>query len=350
MSDRLKYLYGIFGFSVLIIMVDHYFFMEKMYAKDAFPFTFFRDGLSAIFILFVSISYYVAKKVLLLKDEGKSVSLIKFYIKRLMIIIPPLYAYLLILKYSGFYNFQISDESYFSAFTFLFNYTGMPHKGVIMHYWAFCAEETMIFSLIPIVIFFNRTRALYILLIIALASIFMRAKTFYSFPNQEQFDWYKYMQTHLHFYSACFGMMVALLDNNEWIKNIYQKLKIHWMALVVLIIISPYLEWKLGNFYMWLYKPIISSLFVSIYLLFLAQNKESIIRNIFSSRVVSSFGLMYFSLYIWQQPFTFVRGPGEFTYLDIIKTNSMALVVAFIAYLVLERPFKKLSERIDLCS
>jgi peptidoglycan/LPS O-acetylase OafA/YrhL len=337
---------GLRALAILLIITDHFFFMSNIYTTQTFPYTFFRDGMNGIFIIFICEAFVVTRSVMSIKESDVPFSLIKFYFKRALIITPSLYIYLLTVKYTGLFNMPVTDESFYSALTFMFNYVGKPHQNVLMHFWAFGAEETFLFFAVPIVVFFRRSLAVKIFTFIALFSIFARGITFYYFTDPSQFDWWTYMQTHLHLFGLSFGVIIALTKDSFKFNTVFSKFKVHWAALTVLILVSPYLETKFDVPYLWLYKPIFSCIGFAVLLRYFLTYPDSFLSK--GLRVAPLFwvGKIYFSLYIWQQPFTFVLFEKNKTIEGIVTNVAMSFLIGTTAYYCVERSASKFANEI----
>ena len=191
---RYNFLFGLNFLAIVLVFIDHFVFKKNIYTHETFPYTFFRDGMNGIFILFATTGFWVTKKILWLKETNQY-NPIKYGALELLKRYPIFIVYLSFVWYSGWFD-DVTLESIQSALFLTFNYTGSPHSNVIMHFWAFCAKENVIFLVfIPILSILNRKISLIILLLIGCISFGLRADWFYS--GDGRFDWYEYMKTHI---------------------------------------------------------------------------------------------------------------------------------------------------------
>lgn len=343
-ENQIKVIKGIWAVAIIQIIIDHYYFVNQIYTSQTFPYTFFRDGMNGIFLIFVSVSYYVSAEILNYKSKYKTPSMGVFYTKRLIYIIPSLYIYLILIKYSGLYGKYLSDKSVFSAMTFTFNYLGSPHHDVLMHFWAFCAEESFLFIFTPLLFVLSKKNSIIFFSALGVGSLLLRVHAFYGLEDQSKFDWYKYMQTHLHLYALCSGVLIALI--NRKIGKIYTVCRLHWFAGVYLLLVGPYFEKVLGVGYMWLGKPIMSSLCLAVVVHYLLSNSENLISKLLSSKLMVSLGSIYFSLYIWQQPFTFDYFKQYRSVEGVLICTILSLFAGILAYFLIEKTTKKLGDYI----
>lgn len=345
-KKELGIIIGLRALAVLLIITDHFFFMSNIYTTQTFPYTFFRDGMNGIFLIFICEAFAVTRSVMGIKESDVPFSLIKFYLKRALIIIPSLYLYLIIVKYSGLFNMPVTDDSFLSALTFMFNYVGKPHQNVLMHFWAFGAEETFLFFAVPIIAFCKKELAVKIFSFLALFSMAARGITFYYFTDPSQFDWWTYMQTHLHLFGLSFGVIIALTKDSFKFISVFSKFKVHLAALTLLILVSPYLETKFNVPYLWLYKPIFSCIGFAVLLRYFLTFPDSFLSK--GLRIAPLFwvGKIYFSLYIWQQPFTFVLFEKNKTLEGIVFNVAMSFLTGIVTYFCIERSTSKFASEI----
>jgi hypothetical protein len=174
----------------------------------------------------------------------------------------------------------------------MFNYVGKPHQNVLMHFWAFGAEETFLFFAVPIIAFCKKELAVKIFSFLALFSMAARGITFYYFTDPSQFDWWTYMQTHLHLFGLSFGVIIALTKDSFKFNSVFLKFKVHWAALILLILVSPYLETKFDIPYLWLYKPIFSCMGFTVLLRYFLTYPDSFLSKgltrLFNSRIYTT--------------------------------------------------------------
>lgn len=345
---KYNFIFGLKAIAVLLIIIDHFVFRKHIYTYQTFPFTFFRDGMNGIFIFFVTSAFLVTKKIDYIKSNNIDYKYWKFNISRLIKILLPLYTYAFIIAATRMFP-GFDKNSFDSILTFTFNYMGHPHDNVVMHFWAFCAEEMTLFLLIiPIMYFLNRSMSLITFFLIALASIGVRYYSFYYQTDINSFDWYKYMETHLHLFGFCFGAIVALTEGHKVYKLLFNKLKFHWFAALLLIIISPYLEANAEVSYQWLNKPIVSTFGFAVICAYCLNNMTSLLTKALSNKFFIMVGAIYYSLYIWQQPFTFSwynAGSGVDV---IIYATLLSFATGTAAYFVLEVPLRFIRKKVGL--
>lgn len=339
---RYNFLFGLNFLAIVLIFIDHFVFKRNIYTNETFPYTFFRDGMNGIFILFATTGFWVTKKILWLKETNQY-NPIKYGLLELLKRYPVFFVYLSFVWYSGWFD-NVKPESIQSALFLTFNYTGSPHSDVIMHFWAFCAKENVIFLMfIPILSFFNRKISMIILLLIGCISFGVRADWFYS--GNGQFDWYKYMQTHILLYCFTFSAALAMLEENQVIKKLFTKFKLGWFAILLMVIIGPYLESVMGVPYAWLYKSLVASIGFSLICAHCMYLPEGKLSRFLGNKIFMYAGGMYLSIYLWQQPYTF------FFYNAQTPLNKIPLYVAYslglgiAAYVLVEFPLKKIVKK-----
>lgn len=54
---RYNFLFGLNFLAIVLIFIDHFVFKRNIYTNETFPYTFFRDGMNGIFILFATTGF-----------------------------------------------------------------------------------------------------------------------------------------------------------------------------------------------------------------------------------------------------------------------------------------------------
>ena len=345
MNKGSHFVIGLRAVAIILILIDHFVFKKNIYTSQTFPYTFFRDGMNGIFFIFVTESYAATRALLNASRKYPNFSILKFYIKRYIWVLPTLYIYLLVIYYSGFFEDSYSFDSLIAGLGLSLNYAGKPYPDVIMHYWAFCAKETFIILFIPLIFLIGKNVSRIVLILIAVASIAVRMNIFYEANNPHYFDWWKYMETHLLLYMFAFGSLVALTQEMRF-DFLFKKLKIHWLALLFLVIIGPYLESTLGTVYSWLYKSIAGSFCFAILVKYFSVNPQTIMPRLLSSRPLFYIGSIYYSFYVWQQLFTFGTLTPDFGTKEVVVYTLYSLGLGIGAYWLIERPLKRLGQKL----
>lgn len=340
---RYDFLLGLNFLAIFLIIIDHFVFKKQLYTHQTFPYTFFRDGMNGIFLLFVTTGFWVTKEVFYLKDN-KAFNPFKYSLVRFLKRFPIFAAYISYVWFSGLFD-NVTKESVLSAYTTTFNYLGGPHSDVLMHFWAFSAKENVVFLLfIPIFAFCNKKFSLLLMLLLGILSIYIRADWFYS-GDVAKFDWWKYIETHILLYCFTIPAIVALLEDNMFIKNLFLKFKLVWFAFILLIIIGPYLESKFVIPYAWVYKSIVATIGFSLICGHCMYKPDGLLSRFLSNRIFVIGGSMYVSVYLWQQPYTFYFFDVSSPLSIIPQYVGIGLAMGIGAYLILELPIRKLIKK-----
>jgi hypothetical protein len=295
--------------------------------------------------LFTTTGFSITKKILWLKETNQYNPL-KFGALELLKRYPVFFLYLTFVWYSGWFE-DVSAPSIQSALFLTFNYTGSPHSDVIMHFWAFCAKENVIFLLfIPVLSFFSRKVSLALLLLIGLVSFGIRADWFYS-NDVTRFNWYKYMQTHILLCCFTFSAAFALLEDNSTIRNLFVKYKLGWFAIIFMILIRPYLESIMGVPYGWLYKSLVTSIGFSMICAHCMYLPEGKLSRFLGNNFFKYVGAMYLSIYLWQQPYTFFFYNAETPLSKIPLFVIYSFGLGVLAYFLVEFPLKKIVKKLS---
>jgi len=335
------------AFAISLIIIDHLLLSHHTYTPESFPFTFFRDGINGVFIIFICESYLLTKYILH-KDINKSlINCCLLIIKRILVVFPAIYIYLFFVYFSNIFQLQIEEHNFYSALSYAFNYIDKPHPVVYGHLWAIWTEETFFLFLTPIIFYFHRKKSIYLLSLIAISSIIARVLTFYFYLDPGVFNWPIYIETHLNLFGLCFGSLIALNEKRSELNFLFSRFKAHWICLVLLLIISPYFETIFGFQYQWLYKPILSCICLAILFNYVINYKYSLTLQSKSLIYFQWFGKIYFSVYIWQQLFIFNIYKKAPLLENLILSIIISLLVGTISFIIIELNARKFSVFID---
>jgi len=328
---KLPSLNGLRAVSILIVIYRHA--MLPYLKTDSF-----LNGDFGVAIFFVISGFLIT--TLLLKEQiiKGSISLKRFFIRRALRILPLAYLYLftlLILNAFGVISIPVLD--YLSGFFYFNNwYATSPY---IVHYWSLSIEEQF-YMLFPFLLKKLQLRYyIYICLLLLLAAPMITYMSAHEVIFTKQFI---YLRPLIKFHPIVTGSLLAIVMFKGWINferfnTVLIKLSLAGLIILAYKIPSPV--------------DINKVIFAILIAAFIAVNiypKKDPIYIFLNSRLMNYIGLMSYSLYIWQELFTFENMPWKnaFPYAGSIAFNLTALfVVAYLSYNYFEKPFLKLKKK-----
>jgi peptidoglycan/LPS O-acetylase OafA/YrhL len=316
-ASRIPSLDGLRAISIILVIVGHTWKLS--------------EGLSifGVHVFFVISGYLIT--TLLQKEQQRNgrVSIGGFYVRRCFRILPAAYAYILVIALF----FPGSRPGLLYAATYTVSYHAITTPLLFQHLWSLSVEEQfyLLWPLAFVLGFRHRaqvawaamlTAALFRLMLALSSPSFASSYMHFSFPGTMD--------------SIAAGCLLAIYDPRF-------RGRLHWMCEPTAIAIAvPICAWALGGLWwgdssirgvrvmatFWGVVPLLIALWVFL----LVQRKDRILNNL----VASAIGVLSYSLYLWQQPFT-AAGKGPIAFRLILLAGC-----ATASYFIVERPMLRL--------
>ena len=328
-----KYLPSLDGFRALAIILTIFTHVTQTH--------FGALGVQAFFV----ISGFLITTLLLKEKLNKGgIALKKFYIRRFFRIIPVAWLYCLVVVIVNIVtHFQIPLISYLSAFLFFRNI--YSDSWLYGHYWSISVEEQY-YIIFPSILK-RASLKTYILFLLSFLGVILLISYFsgyfFSFKtNTSKHDvghYVHYIVFLTKFDGIIIGSLFSIIAFKQFITyKITKPLKyISCLTIPVLIFLIAKFSDSIWNM------PVISVLVCVLINMNLTYSDDYVFRFL-NSKLMKHIGVLSYSLYIWQQLFTFIRPWAHaFPYSDSLILNMVALyVVAYVSYNYFEKPFFKL--------
>ncbi len=313
MSKRIPSLDGLRAMSILFVIVGH------LWGGSGTSVLLSAFGVHVFFVL----SGYLITGLLQkeYQREGR-IDLLAFYRRRCFRIFPAAFTYILIVALLS----PASRSALLYAMTYTVSYRLNSTPALFQHLWSLSVEEQfyLLWPLALLLIFPFRARVAWVAML--LAAGFRLAFSFSPSPSAVPYLHYSFPGT---MDSVAAGCLLAILE-----PQIRQRCR--WMADSTAIVIAvPVTAWTLacvcwrGSLSMfWGAVPLLIALWVFL----LVERQDWILNN----PVASAIGVLSYSLYLWQQPFT-----PEHKH-SIILTLLILAGCAIASYVLVEKPMLKL--------
>jgi peptidoglycan/LPS O-acetylase OafA/YrhL len=309
---KIEYLDGLRCISVLLVVLGH---INTYYIKVEFLEKLLGSGGLGVTFFFVISGFLIT--TLFLKEESKSgsINIRKFYIRRVLRILPVAYLYVVVLVICNIiFKLQIPPSYFIAAALFVssigrFNQTSDPNGNskLIAHYWSLSVEEQFYLFFPWVFRLFRRRLTFFLIIGIVVVNICRTISTHTYF--------------FFHYESILIGAVMALLVFKNNIK--YQNIKYgsFWLSLLFgSILIINYLG---GT-----YTDLLVGVLFSIFLLGLIRSKAPpMMFRFLRNKIVIKIGVLSYSIYIWQQIFATNNGIKE----KIPALNNLPLALLMIA-------------------
>jgi peptidoglycan/LPS O-acetylase OafA/YrhL len=318
---------GLRAFSVLAVILGH----TRDATLDHLRFlAIFRNGGQGVTVFFVLSGFLITH--LLLKEKARygAIDLREFYFRRTLRIFPPFYMFLLVVLIASLFHIVAIDaRAFLSALTYTWNY--VPQKGdvwILGHCWSLSLEEQF-YLLWPLCVAkFSRLTCLRIVIAIIVLSPVSRVITYFAWPS---------MRTHVD--SIMMGcLLTLLLDMDLWrmARSLALSAWAPLLALTFLFGIATPAERRWGGNYQITVGISLENVAVAIIILFAVFRHQSVLGRVLNWKPIRHIGMISYSLYLWQQPFT---GP-------LTRNLGLSLLCSFVcaelSYFIVEKPSLRL--------
>lgn len=336
---KLPGLDGLRGLSIIMVIASHLFMGS--------PYTSYFNGEIGVRIFFVLSGFLITTLLLKEKIRTGSISLKLFYIRRFLRILPVAFLYLFTLVILNAYlHLKIPVRSFISALCFFQN---LPVKNIYnwytSHFWTLSVEEQFYISF-PFLLVFSLSKYFKVLLLLV---VFIPIIMWLGYHNIGIF--YSNRIVHLFTYGIInlFGSTLNILIGSLFSMLMFKgffKIKKHQLTRylsLILLIIAILINIHAFVFFVPYLDIVLFPVLIG-YVIILNLSTNNILTVILNSRPLAYLGLLSYSLYIWQQLFTYSLH-------RIIPSNSIALqlisllIVANASYYLYEKPFLKLKSR-----
>jgi peptidoglycan/LPS O-acetylase OafA/YrhL len=342
-ANRIPSLDGIRAVSIALVLVSHF-------GRDAELQDPLDLGLLGVRIFFVISGYLITGLLLKEMQEDGRVNLLRFYFRRTMRIFPAFYFYLgcmLLVSVLGWGG--LSFRQALPALTYTSNYFPAPQM-LIRHTWSLATEEQF-YLIWPAVLAVFKPRhgvlALLSLLIIApLSSHFLSREFGHAVPA---------------FFNSAIGIgcLLALTHKSLHHTQLYRR----WinsqlgLLLPMVLLISGLPALHIGGLRDSLFS-LIQNLAIALSLDWTVVHCDRSVGRLLNLPTVVYIGVLSYSLYLWQQPFSSLYGEGSNLTLYLsghwrLLANPVARVAALslctlLSYYLVERPMLRLRVRLEL--
>lgn len=338
LGDQLSSLNGLRAVAILIVLYSHS--IGSMY------------GGLGVDIFFVISGLLIT--TLLLKEKVKTgdINLKKFYLRRVIRILPVAYLFILVAILIN-YSFKLHIPFYHFILAFLFLTNMVGGFGLIGHYWSLSVEEQF-YLVFPY--FIKRSLKKYIafllLLLLFINILDFRNLSPYQYRNGSFSHYLMYLLAPLRHFD---GIIVGSLTSIAVFKfNFNLKPLIKYKYLLHLVFVPVIVFLFKNNVSADIFKnpnPMNSLISVSIIAFLMVINlveSDDLIFKFLNNRLVARLGILSYSIYIWQQIFTRdIPWIHSFKYSDSILLNLIGLaIVSGLSYYCYEKQFLKLKARI----
>jgi len=291
---------GLRGIAIIMVVFFHLNLTSVFFYHIVF------NGELGVLIFFVLSGFLITTLCIKEKVITNNISLKNFYIRRTLRIFPVAYLFILVLIVLNIvYKLHINYINILGAALYLMNFSSYFRKYNFAfqtaHYWSLSVEEQF-YLIVPFILKKNFTVYLIIILcVVFVLPLLITLQYFYIFLN----NWVFTAFTHylVKFQAIAVGCLFSVLTFKYPFNNINIKTKV--VANILAIGIILYIQYD--NFFS--LKSVFSSLLISLLVGYIIITNiipgKDFIFKILNAGFLKTIGTLSYSIYIWQQLFTF---------------------------------------------
>ena len=301
-------------------------------------------------LFFIISGFLITYLLILEKEKTSTISLVKFYVRRILRIFP-LYYLVVFISYLVFRNTH-PDTDFTSHLYFAGNFSLISHGtwsvAFLNPLWSICIEEHF-YLIIPMLIYFIPRKHLmsFFISIIAITIFF---RTYIDMTME-----YNRMTIYAHTLSRCDVIAIGgLIAHLFYHRN--EKFKIpkyiFWILLIFFTYVMAVVDY--GDYTTLMYSVFKKYLFViplSIMFIYLILNKEDnpLLSYIKKNKVFDYLGKISYGLYMYHSIVIFFLGGMQFLtkniFIKIIAVTICSIVISSLSYEFFEKPIVKLKKK-----
>jgi peptidoglycan/LPS O-acetylase OafA/YrhL len=340
-DKRIPALDGLRAISILFVLFNHLvgtrYFSARLTPLGQF-------GNFGVRIFFVISGFLITTLLLREYERTGSISLTNFYLRRVLRIAPAAYAYLFVLAVLNVrYGILLRHDLLFAA-TYLTNFHPI-RSWYVGHLWSLAVEEQFYLLWPAVLAFWGVRPARRVAVVTILLVPILRVAWWFAFPTMP-------MQTRIGemFFTvadaiAC-GCLLAIQRRWLWRQRWYGALmESRWFFLVPVAATEFRFTYRHAIPHFLISLPLMN-LGIALTMDWRMSHARSAVGKFLDWKPMVFLGTLSYSLYLWQMPFLnqFSRAPWAAFPVNLC----LALLAALTSYKIVEQPFLKLKETIQL--
>ena len=352
LKNPLPSINGIRGISILLVILHHlnvqygifsYVYTNKSLAvKPLLAITnLICDGHLGVNIFFVISGFLITYLLINEEQEKGKINIKKFFIRRTFRIFPAYYFMLLV--YLVLQRIQLIDltpASWLTSFTYT-KYLNWNLDWFTSHAWSLSIEEQF-YLLWPFTFYFFKRKRKFLLWGIVAVVPFLRLA-----GHHYELSWISELSLFYRIDAIAFGCLLAFYKDHLLNLSEQRAWQLFIVSLLVIVSITsamvPLSKWA-GLEAIWI--PLgttngsLANIAIAFVLFYSVYRAKGWYYRLFNSKVLSTIGIYSYSIYLWQQLFTY---PELFPF----PINVLCIfAAAFFSYHVVEQPMLKIKDRI----
>ncbi len=328
---------GLRALSIIVVIVAHFnFYFNNKMVSDVVG-----GGRIGVHVFFVISGFLITTLLIKEKINKQDINLKNFYLRRVLRILPVAYSYIIVLIVLNFcFNIGIKSSFFIHQATFTENFNSF-FAWKTKHYWSLSVEEQF-YLIFPFLL--KKNFKLYIIISFGLLALspFLFVAVHYLVTHNRPIPFaieYSGLFLNQGLYAIIVGSLTAIF--------LCKYPPTFNLGRVALSAIQCFLVYGIWYFFAHPMSAgvnlLVSALLISQLILSTIYFTDSLFYRILNIKIIRSIGVLSYSLYIWQQLFTY-RQPWRPYFRGfeslLVPVNALAIIcVAYLSYRYFERRF-----------
>jgi peptidoglycan/LPS O-acetylase OafA/YrhL len=348
-ASRIPYLDGLRAYSILLVLFGHTIESNPWLNAKWYLRIFLANAPLGVRVFFVLSGFLITTLLLNEQDVTGRISIRGFYERRIARIFPPFYLYIAVIGIlTAFHVMQVPAASFWAAGTYTWNLFclrpgghGDP-TGVFNHIWSLSVEEQFYLFWPSSLVFLGRRWTLRLAVVCVALFPLIRWIAFF-FVRQDGLRFELLIHTGLDMIMwgclGAFAVHYGLLDRLSGLR--FRFVDPLLCSAIVFALGGLLLAHLLTGFSSYLL-PTMECIATMLFVFWLLSGEGGWLRRSLDAWPVVQLGLISYSLYLWQQPFTVWQG---MSWLSFPWNALLPVVLAVLSYRLVEVPLRKLIRR-----
>lgn len=340
---RIPYLDGFRALAIIAVVVSH---MTPHLPYGHIKIPVLTNGHMGVTLFFVISGFLITLLLLREQERSETISIKNFYIRRVFRIFPAYFFYLAVFFVLQLLN-QVHIGTKYWVASVLYAMCYMPNLNSaweIGHTWSLSVEEHFYFIWPVLFLWLGPQRAIKVLLGYLLCIPLLRYGIWHFFRNTIDIDFASVTQMG----SIATGCVLAFVANRnifpKALDSLQKRPALFFAIGVGTLFLSDFLS-KSGKYSILFHDPVSAASFGLIMLSVLYMTRElKPLRSFLDLKPMVFIGVMSYSIYLWQQPFT-----GGSAFAKQLPHWSLHLLLIFVtalfSFMCIEKPFLRIKEK-----
>lgn len=331
---------GLRAVAILLVVAEHlkygdycpgiFFVLSRYLALGSF----------GVQIFFVLSGFLITGLLLKEKVETSRIALKKFYLRRMLRIVPAFYFYLgFIILFKCLYIVYAGNEAILASGLFVINFIKAPNSWLTGHSWSLAVEQQF-YLVLPLLIVFLPRKYPFVIIAVTLYYIFYYYLRYYHFL----FIFRGFLFTAP---ALMAGALLSVALFKGWLKNMHGILMHPVFAFSLLFAAMSFLprSFNFAPLFFYPFDYLVSSLLIAVFIYYIVHcDAKNIVYKVLNFPVISYLGVLSYSLYLWQEPFLARAENYQVKPFWTAYPLNLLFVVtaALLSYYLVERPFLRL--------